>query len=84
MVSRITKEDTCRGARAQFVSSGGCQVRKAKTPKDPEMIVARRRTKKKLLWGEVATSTTRPAIHQMSSSSKSLHPKGKWHVGMKK
>jgi hypothetical protein len=80
MIKGIAEKNTSRRASAEFVGGGSCLIWEAKTTKHPEMIKARRRTKEKLVWGKVATSTIRSSIDQMCSSGKGFNPECWWHA----
>jgi hypothetical protein len=62
------------------VGIGSYLIWEAKTTKHLEMIIARRHTKEKLVWGKVATSTTRSSVDQMCSSGKGFNPECWQHV----
>jgi len=71
VVRGVTKKHTSR-ARCQLVRSSGGDVRITCTPEDTKVIVARRGTKKSVVWSGSRGSRGQKAVEQVGGSVETL------------
>ena len=70
------RNTTSRAGR-QLVRSGGGGVRVTRTPEDPKVVVARRRTEESVVWSESRRSSGRKTVEQVGGGVEALNPEAR-------